>query len=61
MESLLKKKKTSLNKRSDLWLPEAEMGEEELEEGDQKIQTSLIRRLGTRDVVYNMMTIATTV
>ena len=50
-----------MKKRSDLWLPEAEMGEEELEEGDQKIQTSLIRWLGTRDVVYNMMTIATTV
>ena len=44
-----------------MWLPEAEMGKEELEEGDQKIQTSLIRRLGTRDVVYNMMTIAITV
>ena len=55
-----KKKKTSLKKRSDLWLPEAEMGEEELEEGDQKIQTSLIR-LGTRDVEYNMLTIAITV
>ena len=38
-----KKTKNSLKKTSDLWFPEAERGEEELEEGDQKVQTSLTR------------------